>query len=583
MDAVEEVKSRINIEDVISEYVQLKRAGRNYKGLSPFSSEKTPSFIVSPEKQIWHDFSSGRGGNVFSFVMEMEGLDFKGALELLARKSGVDLAQYNSGKSGELTKKKNRSYEILEMATKFYQVQFSQSKNALEYVFKKRKFDKKTALEFKIGYSPNTGNALSNYLKKQGVSDAELKMTGLANKSMGGNKDMFRGRLMIPLGDPTGRIVGFTARQLVDEPNSPKYINTPQTLVYDKSRNVYGLNLAKDSIRKAGFSVLVEGNLDVISSHQVGVKNVVATAGTALTEFQLKALQRFSGDVRIAFDQDRAGLQAAERSIPIASKIGLQLSVITIPEGKDPDELIKKDPKLWEKAISETQPAVDWLIGLYQKQLDLSTASGKSQFSNIVMKAISSLSDDVEKEHYMEKTAKIIGVSKDALFSKLNADTTRNIRKRTNVKIETAEDTELVKIQSHLLSLCLMVKDLRQFIRLIDSEMLVGDEAKLILDYIKLNPDFSGKPEELKDLRKVIDYVKMLSLQFETLYQSLDKNEQHYEAQRLQVRLIDIYVKNQKIFLAGELAEADEDKTNQLLEKVKSLDLLLKRSEEDTI
>jgi DNA primase len=265
MDAVEEVKSRLSIEDVISEYVQLKRAGRNWRGLSPFSNEKTPSFMVSPEKQIWHDFSSGKGGNMFSFVMEVEGLDFKGALELLARKAGVDLEQYRSS-SQRRGPNKERLYTLLELSTKFYQVQFSKNPTALNYVLKQRAFSKDTALQWRLGYAPNNGSALVDYAKKQGYTEAELKLAGLSTQSYrGGARDMFRGRLMIPLQDPQGRIIGFTARLLDDEPGAPKYINTPQTVLYDKSRHIYGLHLAKEAIRKNQFAVLVEGNLDVIA------------------------------------------------------------------------------------------------------------------------------------------------------------------------------------------------------------------------------------------------------------------------------------------------------------------------------
>ncbi len=582
MDAIEEVKSRLSIEDVVSEYVQLKRSGRNFKGLSPFTSEKTASFIVSPEKQIWHDFSSGRGGNMFSFVMEMEGLDFKGALELLARKAGVDLDQYKTGRNKTLSRDKERAYEILELATKFYQVQFSKNNTALEYILKKRRYSKETALKFRIGYSPNTGNALAIYLKSKGVNDKELKMTGLASPRMSGLSDMFRGRIMIPLCDAQAKVIGFTARILEDDPNAPKYINTPQTLLYDKSRHVYGLHLAKETIRKSAFSVMVEGNLDVIASHQAGVFNVVATAGTALTEQQLKVLQRFSGDVRIAFDQDRAGLQAAERSIPIATKVGVNLSVITISNGKDPDELIQKDPKLWEKAISETKPAVDWLIDLYKDQLDLGTATGKSQFSNIVMNVVNSLSDGVEQEHYVEKIAGIIGVTKEALMTKMDGKSHRAPSKKIKTVPKKVENVDQIRFQNQLISLCIMKVGLRKYIDLIDSSMVVGDDAKVVLDYIKLNPGFRGVPDELKDLRKVIDYVKMLSLQYETLYQSLDDLEQEYEAQRLQIRLVENYVKTQKIMLAAEMDGADDNKTKVLLEKVKSFDALLKKSKETT-
>lgn len=372
MDAVEEVKSRIAIEDIVSEYVQLKRAGRNFKGLSPFNEEKTPSFVVSPEKQIWHDFSSGKGGDVFGFVMEMEGLDFRGTLELLARKAGVDLEQFQ-GRSSSNTKLKERLYAVCELAAKFYQVQFSKNKMALDYVLKERAFTKETALNFRIGYAPNNGTALFDFLKKQDFTESEIQKAGLLAKRYNGLGDMFRGRLMIPLQDQQGRVIGFTARQLDTNQNAPKYINTPATLLYDKSRHVYGLHLAKDAIRKQGFAVLTEGNLDVIASHQAGVLNAVATAGTALTESQLKTISRFAGDIRLAYDADKAGMNATERAIPIASKVNVSLSIINLPEGKDPDELIRDSPILWQEAVGNNQYALDWLIERYKNLLDVTT------------------------------------------------------------------------------------------------------------------------------------------------------------------------------------------------------------------
>ena len=221
-------------------------------------------------------------------------------------------------------------------------------------MLKKRAYSKETALEWRLGYAPNNGSALIDFAKSKGFTEAEIKQAGLSAQSYrGGIQDMFRGRLMIPLQDPQGRVIGFTARQLDEDPNAPKYINTPQTVLYDKSRHIYGLHLAKESIRKSKFAVMVEGNLDVIASHQAGVRQVVATAGTALTEPHLKALSRFTGDIRLAFDADSAGVAATERAIPIASRVKVSLSIIDIPSGKDPDDLIKQDPKLWQDATAK--------------------------------------------------------------------------------------------------------------------------------------------------------------------------------------------------------------------------------------
>jgi DNA primase len=577
MDAVEDIKQRLAIEDVIGEYVQLKRAGRNFKGLSPFSNEKTPSFMVSPEKQIWHDFSSGKGGSMFSFIMEVEGLDFKGALEHLARKAGIDLSQYQSGRSASTGKLKERLHEVLETATRFYQAQFSRHQSTLEYVLKKRGYTKETALQFRLGYAPNNGTALLDYMKKKGFTEKELSQAGLTAKRYRGTGDMFRGRLMIPLQDAQGQVIGFTARLLEDIPDAPKYINTPQTLLYDKSRHIYGLHLAKEAIRKSGFTVLVEGNLDVIASHQAKVNQVVATAGTAMTESHLKALKRFTGDIRLAFDADRAGQAAAERAIPIASKVGVDLSIVTIPAGKDPDELIKQDVKSWEQAITKHQNALDWLIERYQEQLDLETSTGKRQFSDVTLAVVRQLPDAVEQEHFIGKIAKIIGVSKAALQSKLRADTGTTTRKRTKtVQQEVGNLLNQTKDQNHFLSLMLLQPALRNYLEPLTDEMFTEQDAQKVYNFLLQNPTFNGDPKDASLLRDVSDYVKILGLQFEELYQGIELLELRNEAARLQTRVIEQYVKTKKQPLIEAMHKADDVERTRLLSEARALDELLK-------
>jgi DNA primase len=575
MDAVEEIKSRLAIEDVIGEYVQLKRGGRNWRGLSPFGNEKTPSFMVSPEKQIWHDFSSGKGGNMFSFVMEMEGLDFKGALELLARKAGVDLEQYRGSYSSTNSKLKERAYDALELATKFYQAHFKQNQAALEYILKKRQFSKATALEWRIGYSPNTGDALGKFLRSKDFSEKEIKAAGLSAQRYRGVGDMFRGRIMIPLADPQGRIVGFTARLLEDDPNAPKYINTPATLLYDKSRHVFGLHLAKEAIRKNSYAVLVEGNMDVIASHQASVKQVVATAGTALTEQHLKTIGRFTEDIRLSFDADLAGLQATERAIPIAAKVGVNLSIITMPSGKDPDELIRSQPDAWQKAIDQPQYALDWLMERYQKLLDVTSAKGKREFSDVILAVVRGLTDQVEQEHYVDKIATLIDVSHEALLTKLhqNSNQVQLKRKKTEAFVTDKQTVELTKVQDHLLSLAFVKSKLRDFLKPLTAAMLVTAPGRELLKVLQDNPQISHKPEDL--VQNLADYAKILVLQFEELYHDLEYLELRLEAARLQARLIEHYVKTKKQTLARELTDADEEATQTLLAQVKALDQLL--------
>lgn len=581
MDAIEDVKSRLNIEDVIGEYVQLKRAGRNWKGLSPFSDEKSPSFMVSPEKQIWHDFSSGRGGNVFSFIMEVEGLDFKGALELLARKAGVDLEQYRTARSGSRGKDKERLHQALEWATKFYQVQLRNNKQALQYVLGKRAFSKETVLEWRLGYSPNGGTALVDFLKSKGFKDGELKDAGLSAQRFKGAGDMFRGRIMIPLCDPQGRVIGFTARLLQDNPNAPKYINTPQTVLYDKSRHVFGLHLAKESIRKNKFVVVAEGNLDVITSHQASVRHVVATAGTALTEQHLQVLGRFTGDIRLSFDADKAGLNATERAIPIASKTKVSLSIISIPSGKDPDELIRQDPEVWKKVIQAPQYALDWLIARYQNVLDLSSAQGKRQFSDIILHVVQALEDPVEQDHYVGEVATLLGISNDALRSKLNGEITRAENKplkKIKVKPTPIDENTRDAIQSQnlLLGIALSKPSLRHIaLEPIAEDMLVGDEAPQLVRFLRAHPDFVGGPTVVEELRPIADYSKIVNDQFDDNYQGFDVGQLINEVEQLHKNLIGRYVKYKKALLEPQMQNPKNDEEEmELLREVNKLNQL---------
>lgn len=581
MDAVEDIKARLSIEDVIGEYVQLKRAGRNFKGISPWTNEKSASLMVSPEKQIWHDFSSARGGNVFSFVMEMEGLDFKGALELLARKAGVDLEQYKTSKGSNTGQLKERLHEALELAAKFYQVHFSKNSDAVEYIFKQRKFTKETAIKFQLGYAPNSGAALHTFLKKKGFTDAEMQKAGLITTRYSGVSDMFRGRIMVPLHDAVGQVIGFTARLLDDDPDAPKYINTPATLLYDKSRHVYGLHLAKEGLRKEGFAVLVEGNLDVVAAHQAGSTNVVATAGTALTESHLKTIGRFTSDIRLAFDEDAAGQAATERAIPIASKVGVGLSIITIPDGKDPDELIRKNKDAWLAALQNRRYALDWLINRYEAVCDLSTAVGKKEFTDALVPTLRLLNDAVEQDHYISEIAKRIGVEAAAMRTKVQKSETTKRHLKQGVALTdqqlVKEQMELLKTQDRLLALLLMQPALRYHMKLLEEGMMVTEPARQLFVHLVSHPDFTGESELTGTLQDMADYVKVLGLQYEELYQGLELLELRNEAARLQARVIERYVKAKKAVITRELINADEQRTQELLEQARAFDALLKK------
>jgi DNA primase len=554
-DAKEEVRARLNIEDVVGEYVQLKRSGRNFKGLSPFSGEKTPSFMVSPDKHIWHDFSSNKGGDVFSFIMEVEGVDFRQALELLARRAGVDLSLYESKGDQDIARRKKRLLEANKLAANYYQHSLLGNQHALEYVFKKRGLSKEIVQTFQIGYAPDSGEALVQFLRKKGFSTQELADAGLTNRYGG---DMFRGRMTVPLMDGTGQVIGFTGRILADIPNAPKYLNTPQTSLYDKGRHVFGLSQAKEAIRTNDYAVIVEGNLDVVSSHQAGVTGVVATAGTAMTEFHLRALRRLTGNIRLAFDGDKAGLAATERAIPIASEVGVDLTIITLPgEAKDPDELIQQDVALWQQAIDTAQPAVDWVLDQYKAREDVTTAAGKRSFTTAALAVVRLLKDPVEKEHYEQRIATMVGSSLAAVQAKTateRAPVEAPLRRAVQQSGPVPTDTDAY--QDNLLAVALIDPPSQELFATVDTSMFVGDNRQAVAKYLAGN---AGKVVRTtpESLQSIDTYVKILLLKADARYADWDDQDRYFETARLLRQVINEHKKQQKEMLTQTLREAE--------------------------
>lgn len=535
-DAKEEIRSRLAIEDIVGEYVQLKRAGRLWRGLSPFTNEKTPSFFVTPDRNIWHDFSSNKGGDIYNFIMEVEGLDFIGAMELLARKAGVDLSQYDSRISKTNLDKKRRILEMNSLAQKYFQQNLIKSKAALDYA-KARNLTRETILEWGIGFAPER-HQLKQLLEKKGYKPAELRSAGLIGGSGG---DMFRSRLTIPLADAQGQTVGFTGRIIGS--GEPKYINTPQTIAYDKGRQIFGLHLAKKAIREQDQAVIVEGNLDVISSHQAGIKNVVAAGGTALTRDHLKSLSRLTSNVVFCFDGDKAGIAATERAIPIAQELNLTLAIITIEGAKDPDELIQQSPDKWLACIKAARPAAQWLIDIYQSRVDLTTADGKKKLTTEALALVRKIDDPVEREHYLKVLTEVTGASMLALETKLeNKNTDEPARHIKPVKVEkTVQSTrdDLVYLNyifaaslrwpkyAHLLAnlpasyLDEILSRIRDFITSEDKKTISDDSLTQRLAQLDLIAEhkFASRPSNLDEL---LDYYKNLELfHHEQLVQSL--------------------------------------------------------------
>lgn len=568
-DAKEEVRARLNIEDVIGEYVQLKRAGRNFKGLSPFSGEKTPSFVVSPDKHIWHDFSSGRGGDIFTFIMEVEGFDFRQSLEHLARKAGVELEVYDDKGGKELADKKKRLLQALSLAADYYQQSLIKNPHAIEYVFKKRGLSKQIVQDFRIGYAPASGDALTRFLDKKGFSKKELAEAGLTNQYAG---DMFRGRMTIPLMDGTGRIIGFTARTLTDDdPKSPKYLNTPQSILYDKSRHVFGLSQAKEAIRKNDYAVIVEGNLDVISSHQVDVTGVVATAGTAMTQYHLRALKRMTENVRLAFDGDKAGLAATERAIPIAQAVGVRLTIISLTDGaKDPDELIKKGVELWQKAIDAAQPVIDWLLDQYAGREDMTSVSGKTRFTDAALRVIRLLQNSTEQQQYIQLVAKKIGGIADNLFQRmmsLEDEIAQDVALKPVIKQSYTTSYDEYSYEDNLLSLALIDPMTHELFKAIDTDMLASEQRQAVARYIA-----SHTPKSIvdtpKELQNYDTYVKILLLKADARYADWNDQDRYFETARLLRQVATKHKEKQKDQLIEQLRDAET-----IGDDVKALDI----------
>jgi DNA primase len=443
-DAIRQIRERLDIAEVVGQYVQLKKSGRSLKGLSPFRTERTPSFIVTPEKGRWHDFGSNEGGDIFTFIMKIENLDFKEALALLAERAGVALTRAPEKKtSTEQEERRERLLALNEAAALFYQNVLNvlpQGRPGRAYL-EKRGISPAIAEEFQLGYAPDEWEVLTRHLRGRGYDLDEALEIGLLSKREGGNGpyDRFRGRFLFPIRDRQGRVVGFGGRALSDE-QQPKYLNTPQSPLFDKSHLLYGIDRATDSIRKAQEVVIVEGYVDALTAHQFGYRNVVATMGTALTEQQVGLVKRLAPRIILALDADAAGQMAMLRAVDTLRnavgddaefvvdarglvrtqrRLSVQINVLTVPSGKDPDEFIRADPSAWPPLIAAAEPVLDYVIRAAIAAGDTRTGHGKTAIINQVAPLIPELTDRVERDVYVSILARALGVSEMFIASAL--------------------------------------------------------------------------------------------------------------------------------------------------------------------
>lgn len=412
-DTVQQIKDRLNIVDVVSQYMQLQRAGQNMRARCPFHAERTPSFMVSPERGTYHCFGCGVGGDIFSFVQAIEGVDFKGALKMLAERAGVELV-YSRGEKKNDT---DRLFAAMEAATIFYQTKLNT--DAKEYL-KGRGVSDGTITAFRIGYAGDAWSELSDHLKRKKFSEKEIVDAGLAKKGERGTlTDKFRNRIMFPIADTAGRIVAFSGRTFGEKahPDAPKYLNSPETALYHKSRILYGFDRAKQSIRKHNFAVLVEGQIDLILSHQAGWANTVAVSGTAFTVEHASLLKRMSENLCVALDADQAGFKAATRSARAALQAGMQVKVAQLPVGFDPADLISKEgAEAWRGVIRGAKDIITFLLDTLAAHAKDGMQLRRS-VETIVLPFLAEVHSPIAREQYESEIAKRLGVSTDAVRS----------------------------------------------------------------------------------------------------------------------------------------------------------------------
>lgn len=476
MSTIDEVKDRADIVDVISTYVSLKKAGRNYKGLCPFHTEKTPSFVVFPDTQSWHCFGAcGTGGDVFAFVMRAENVEFADALKILAQRVGVELRAKTEAERVE-EDRQHRLLEVHKLAAAYFhnRLLFSPDGETARSYLNRRGINQETIERFQLGYAPNDWHALGSYLTGKGYSSDDLLVSGLviAQDSGTGYYDRFRNRVIIPIRDHAGRTIAFGGRVLDD--SQPKYLNSPETPLFEKGRVLFGLDLAKAAARAEDTAVVVEGYMDVIQAHQHGKTNVVAAMGTALTADQVKLLRKYARTIILALDPDAAGSQAVIRGLDLSREVTLHevvrigsavvesqysseadVRIAVLPQGKDPDDVLRETPDLWSQLMQSALPVIDYYFELMRRQFDLSSAQGKAQAAEHLLPVLRDIENPIQRAHYVQKLSHLLHVDEKILQEQLASYRRRKVGQKD--AWQTVQDVHLRRpsfdVEEHCLAI----------------------------------------------------------------------------------------------------------------------------------
>lgn len=588
-EILDEIRSRNDIVSTISQYMTLKRKGRNYFGLCPFHNEKSPSFSVSPDKQIFHCFGCGVGGDVINFVKKIENIGFLDSVRLLAEKSGIQLPNDISKAEEENIKLKNRVYKINELAAKFYHENLYKptSKIAQDYI-KKRKLNNATLKSFLMGYASNSSNELLRFLKEQGFTEEELLASCLIGKSDRGYYDKFRNRLMIPIRDERGRFIAFGGRVLDD--SKPKYINSPENIVYSKGRNLFGLNVAREGVHGPLKRLLiVEGYMDAISLYQRGITNVVASLGTALTDSQGRLLRRNTEQVILGYDADGAGQQAIIRGMEILKSMDIDIRVLQISGAKDPDEYVLKfGPEKMIKAMDEAISAIEFKIKVLRANLDLNNVNDKVKFLTEIAKILSNVDNNIEREVYIDRISKVYEISKNAIVSEVDKLLYRSLAgvtkfEKSNIVLKDTQDSKIdvaTRKREGMVVYLLVDYTKAAFDKIknvVDLDLIKSEKNKKIIGILYERIDLNNLPENIISLfedEDDINYVSgILSYDFEIsdVNKAIEDIEKVYYKEKLISLRNELILKleNNNDAEEADKKEIENELTNVILELTK--------------
>ena len=588
-EILDEIRSRNDIVSTISQYMTLKRKGRNYFGLCPFHNEKSPSFSVSPDKQIFHCFGCGVGGDVINFVKKIENIGFLDSVRLLAEKSGIQLPNDISKAEEENIKLKNRVYKINELAAKFYHENLYKptSKIAQDYI-KKRKLNNATLKSFLMGYASNSSNELLRYLKEQGFTEEELLASCLIGKSERGYYDKFRNRLMIPIRDERGRFIAFGGRVLDD--SKPKYINSPENIVYSKGRNLFGLNVAREGVHGPLKRLLiVEGYMDAISLYQRGITNVVASLGTALTDSQGRLLRRNTEQVILGYDADGAGQQAIIRGMEILKSMDIDIRILQISGAKDPDEYVLKfGPEKMVKAMDEAISAIEFKIKVLRANLDLNNVNDKVKFLTEIAKILSNVDNNIEREVYIDRISKVYEISKNAIVSEVDKLLYRSLAgvtkfEKSNIVLKDTQNSKIdVATRKREGMVVYLLVDYTKVAfdkikNVVDLDLIKSEKNKKIIGILYERIDLNNLPENIISLfedEDDINYVSgILSYDFEIsdVNKAIEDIEKVYYKEKLISLRNELILKleNNNDAEEADKKEIENELTNVILELTK--------------